>query len=207
MGVRLARDDVRPDHSHGIAFALGFVFHPFVLGVLSLAAILRLEQLSGRAFLSWMGVLSALIIVPLAAVISLAKRQGKYTYQREMRTPIYLVGWLGMLTGSALVYFFEGPRRIAACLAALVVWAPVQLLINRYYTKVSNHAGVSMGCMLGLFWLGVLDSPLLQGAALLVVVLTGWARMTTKDHTPAQIVLGWLVAIASISGTFPAFFS
>ena len=77
------------------------------------------------------------------------------------------------------------------------------MVINTYVTKVSTHVAVAAGCATGLLLLGKLDSLLLQLAALTIVGLIIWARVTTRNHTVAQVLLGLLVGTGSVLGVFP----
>jgi len=196
--------DLIPDNSNKIAYALGYIFHPFVLGVVGIAAVLSQEKLTFSEAASWLITLSLILIVPLVSMIQYLKRQEKYTYQRHSRTPFYLTGWLAMLTCMGLVIWRDLPQ-LAACFASLLLWVPLQVIINRTWTKVSAHSAVSVGFTLGLGWLGIIHTPWLYAGAAALVLLTAWARIMTRNHTLIQVVLGWIVAALSILLTFPLF--
>ena len=182
---------------------LGIFFHLFVISFVTLMGVL--ENLRLLEALRWVALLLSILIIPALVLIYRARQRGKYTYQREMRTPIYIVGWFSVLVCFAIIYLANGPERLMACFAALTVWLPLQMGINGYFTKISTHTGVTAGCVTGLLLFGVLDIPLLQMMALLVVVLTAWARHKTRNHSWQQIIMGWVIASGTVLATFPFF--
>jgi membrane-associated phospholipid phosphatase len=103
----------------------------------------------------------------------------------------------------ALLVIFNAPRILVACFVALVIWAPIQLLINRYVTKISTHAGVVAACSTGLLLAGKLNHPILLALMIVIAVVTLWARVETKNHTVPQVLLGFLVGALAVLVVFP----
>ncbi len=195
------KSDILPDPTNRLAYLLGLLFHPYPVSILTLLVVLRDVPLL-RA-VGWVGLLSAVLIVPLLLLTQWGKRRERYTYQRVARTPLYVSFVLSVLVCLFLIQVLDGPSRLVACFLALLIWLPVQLLINTFYTKISVHAAVTAACSTGLLWFGELDSWLLRGLVLLAVLLTGWARHRTKNHTLQQIGLGWLVGAGAVLVAFP----
>jgi membrane-associated phospholipid phosphatase len=102
-----------------------------------------------------------------------------------------------------LLVVLDAPLKLVACIAALLVWLPLQLIINTHVTKVSTHTAVVTGCMMGLLLLGELNSLLLAAGAVAVVVLTLWARVVTRHHTWQQVAMGILTGAIPVLIVFP----
>lgn len=193
--------DPIPDHSNRLAYWLGRMFHPAVICVPTLALVL-IDEPIGRA-LGWTALVAALVTVPALIAIAVLQRRERYLYQRDVRGPIYLILWLSVIACLGVVWTFQGPVALRICLAALVVWLPLQSAINTYITKISTHTAVAAGCATGLLLLGRLDSMPLQFAMLAILVSVMWARVTTRNHTPGQVLLGLLVGGGSVLVVFP----
>ena len=193
--------DIIPDNTNPIANTIGLLFHPFVVAVVTLPLVLYPLPLT--EVVTWTLVIAALIIGPVAvSVIFLQKRQ-KYTYQRRARGGIYLVGWTSVAVSLLSVILLDGPHILRACMAALLVWVPLQAAINARITKVSTHVAVVTGCVTALFMLGILNQPVSWIAAVFVIAATAWARITTRNHTLTQVALGVFTGMLPVLVTFP----
>lgn len=193
--------DVTPDTSNRVAYWLGRIFHPYLICIPTLIAVL--SEMQAGDILKWTSVIVAILVVPNGILLYFLSRQGKFAYQRKTRTPIYLLGWISLFIAMATFALFDGPRVLFVCLVTLLVWVPVQLFINTTFTKISTHTAVVAGCGMGLFLLGKLNHPLLLGLVIAIALLTAWARVTTKNHTLTQVVLGLLVGGGTVLLIFP----
>lgn len=193
--------DVIPDNSKRIAYAVGLVFHPAVIAVVTLLLLLR--DLSLTQTLMWSSLISGIILIPIFMTIAFLRyRRDRHTYQRKTRGPLYSIAWLSVITCLILILFFEGPRELAVCMATLAVWLPLQLSINHYITKISAHTAVASGCFMALLLLTKLSAALIV-IAILMILLIAWARLRTKNHTPLQVLLGLMVGAGSVLVVFP----
>ena len=192
--------DPIPDHTNRLAYFLGRLFHPMVICIPTL--VLLLNDLPWQNAVLWTVLIAAIVTGPGLITIALLQRQQRYVYQRQTRQPVYLVAWLSVVTCFVIILWLDGPEVLRVCIAALIVWLPLQLFINRHYTKISTHVAVAAGCGSGLWLLGKLDHPLLQFAVLMIIGLTMWARITTRNHTPAQVLLGLIVATGTVLVVF-----
>jgi hypothetical protein len=61
---------------------------------------------------------------------------------------------------------------------------------------------VVTGILTTLFGMGDLDSPLLIGGAVGIVVATAWARVVTGHHSVLQVCLGIGVSIISVAAAY-----
>lgn len=190
-----------PDNSNRLAWLLGLIFHPAIIMLPTLWLILN--DIAYEQAIFWMALISGIILIPGFSVIAFQRRRERYTYQRNSRSPFYMVAWLSVLLCLLLGWGWNAPRVLMSCLAALALWLPIQLLINHYFTKISTHTAVVAGCFTALLLLGKLNDPLLFGVSLGISLLTIWARVVTKNHTLLQVGLGFLVGAGTVLLVFP----
>jgi hypothetical protein len=193
--------DVIPDNRHKLAYRLGLIFHPYVVSVITLFVVL--QDLRFAQAMAWVILLSSVLILPGLLLIQWGKRRQRYVYQRTSRTNLYLAFEASVLACIVLIVAGDGPRRLLACFVALLIWLPMQLIVNTYYTKISVHAAVTAACGTGLLLFGILDTWLFKLLVLVIILATGWARHKTRNHTVQQIILGWLVGASAVLIAFP----
>lgn len=174
--------DPIPVTDNRLAYWVGLVFHPAVICVPTL--FLVLNDYPPLEMVTWTGLTAAIVTFPGLITILLMEKRQRYIYRRENRLPVYLIIWLSIVTGLAVLHWKNGPTPLFICMATLLVWLPVQLLINSYFTKVSTHVAVAAGCVTGLMILGKLDTLLLQIIAMGIVLLLIWARIKTQNPQP-----------------------
>ncbi|MEZ4667749.1 MAG: hypothetical protein R3E39_07510 [Anaerolineae bacterium] len=194
-------NDIRPTYQNRIATAISLLFHPAVVGVPTLLAILN--EMSFTEILGWTVLILGILLIPNVILQLILQRRGRFIYQRDTRKPLYIVGWLSVLICLVILIFLNAPRVLVACLIALLVWIPAQLIINQVLTKISIHTAVISGCLTGLLVLGKLDTPFLKVLAVIILISTAWARMETKNHTLPQVALGALVGSLPVLIVFP----
>lgn len=197
----MTHTDRIPDTSNRFAFLVGRVFHPYLVAVIALLAVL--SNLTLVEALGWSALVFAMVLLPGILTVAYLRRQDKRIYQRKTRGPVYIVVLVSILICLVVLTLWDAPEVLVACIATLAVWLPLQLLINTFVTKISTHIAVLAGCLTALWYLDIINTPLLIAAALVALVLTMWSRMTTKDHTLAQVVLGLLVGAGSVLAAFP----
>jgi hypothetical protein len=192
--------DPAPHNRNRIGYWLGFVFHPFTIFVPALFVVLK--DVEPLEMVGWIAFLAVVIVVPALGIIQFARQRGRYTYQRGMRHPLYLVFWLSMLFCVGLASILNAPHRLIFALLTLCVWGPLQYLINARLTKISAHVGVITGILMTLFLMGDLNTIPLVAGAVGVVGVTAWARVVTGHHTPLQVGLGAVVSVAAVIVAF-----
>jgi hypothetical protein len=194
--------DVTPDNTNKLAYLMGRIFHPYLICIPTV--LILLGDLPFGEMVKWMLLVLSFVLIPIMlASAYMVVQHHRHIYQRSTRGPIYLVFFLSVLTCLALLILFNAPRILIACFVTLVIWAPIQLLINRYVTKISTHAGVVAACCTGLLLAGKLNHPLLVAFLVLIVVVTMWSRVETKNHSVPQVLLGFLVGASSVLIVFP----
>lgn len=179
------------------ALWLSRIFHPFLITIPTLVLAIYLTGSSLSAAAVWTAVTVGVVIMPAFLFIAYHVRTARfsdwYVSVREQRHALYLLGGVCLLLLLAILFYFDAPRIIQACLFAAVLANTVSALVNRI-TKISVHATTMAGCSAVLFTV----SPPLGVAMGVMTLIVGWARMQLKQHTAGQIVLGWVTALASV---------
>lgn len=194
--------DTVPDNSKHIAYFIGLGLHPTPIAIGTL--LILLWELPLADTILWTALVASVVLIPIFATTAYLQRQNSHTYQRFSRKPIYLVAWIDAAICLVLILIFNGPTILGICMATLLVWLPLQLGINQFVTKISIHMGVASGCFAALWLTGKLIPPLIL-ICLVFLILLGWARIQTKNHTVEQVVLGCIVGIGSVLLVFPFF--
>lgn len=199
MSHQVMTDPV-PHNGNRLGYWLGMIFHPFTVFIPALVVVLK--DTEPVVAVGWVMFIAVIILVPALTLIHLARRKGRYTYQRGMRHPLYGVFWASMILCVGLAVTLDAPERLVFSLLALVVWVPLQAVINARLTKISAHTAVVTGILTALFLMGDLDSPLLVGGAVGIVFATAWARVVTGHHSLVQVSLGIVVSAVSVGIAF-----
>lgn len=190
-----------PDNSHRLAHRVGQVLHPYLIPIPTL--LLVLNDYPPGEVLAWSLLVLVLVLLPGIGLAYVFERKGKPIYRRHNRGPIYGVGWVSVLVCVLVLLAFDAPRVLIASVGTLAVWLPVQMLVNAAFTKISTHMAVIAGCFVGIWYLDKVETIWLATVMVALIVLTGWARIVTKNHTPLQVVLGVVVGAGSVLVAFP----
>jgi hypothetical protein len=155
----------------------------------------------GRAGIGW-GLLAALFTAVLPTLfISYGVRHGRWSDRNVgARRPRLLV--LAFITASVaagliLLLVLGAPPLLTGYLAFMLASVAVLAVITTVW-KISIHCAVASG---SVTILALTYGPLVLGGYLLVGVL-GWARVTVKDHTVAQVVAGSVLGAAAAAGAY-----
>jgi len=194
-------NDPVPDHSNRLAVLIGRVLHPYILPLPT--TLIMLNDLPILNALGWMALTTSLILLPSLAFVTYIRRKGGELYRRRTRGPIYIFGWLCVLLCLAVISLLGAPPVLIASVGALAVWVPLQWAINTWVTKISGHAAVAAGCLATLLLAGKVSSPLSLVILLILVAITIWARVITRNHTMSQVVLGVIVGSLPVLLVFP----
>ncbi len=136
--------------------------------------------------------------VPYAAILIGVRRGGigdHHVSAREQRPRILAIGVISVALGLVVLRWLDAPRALFALLAAMGTGGVVSLAISTFW-KISMHAASAAGTVACLailvsrWWLWALP----------VIALTGWARVTLHDHTPAQVIIGAIVGAVVAAG-------
>lgn len=197
------RRGAAPGRGYALARTISQVLHPVVLGIVSIVIVGLLGVEPLRVGALWALVCTGLQIVPPMLFFTVRLRQGAYSDDdvsvRSQRNELYLFGLANVFAGLLILRLTGAPLPFQAILAAgglinLTAW-----LINLSW-KISVHAA-SMGSAATL---GALYSEPLGLVLWLCALGLGWARVRTRNHTPAQVIAGLALAAACVLATFTA---
>ena len=133
------------------------------------------------------------------ALVLIGVRRGLLTdhhiSRREQRPRIMAIALASAVAGLVVLRWLDAPRALFALLAAMVAGVAVALAVTSFW-KISIHAASAAGTVACLailvspWWLVLVPS----------VVLTGWARVEIRDHTPIQVTVGAIVGAVVAAG-------
>lgn len=180
-----------------LAQAISVIVHPVAFPLLTLAAIAFTETSSIRSSLIVCLIALALTTAPVAALVGFQVARGHWTdldvSVRQQRYALYPIGLICALLMVAALAYVSAPHGAIAAAIAMTLANGVDGVINFAY-KVSAHATAAAACA-ALLWLFV---PGWGAPAALAAALVGWSRVELGRHTTGQVLLGWLVGVASV---------
>jgi len=118
---------------------------------------------------------------------------------RAQRPRILLAAIASTLILLALLAVFRAPRELSALVVACVAGLTTTLFISLFW-KISIHVAVVAGAIVIL----VLVLGWQLATLLPLVALTAWARVTVKDHSPAQVIAGGILGAVVAGVVFTA---
>jgi membrane-associated phospholipid phosphatase len=203
LSAEALRRGAMPGRGYAVARVISQVLHPVILGVVSIF-IVSLLGVAPRAGIVWALVCSFLQVVPPTLFFTWRLRQGAYTDDdvsvRSQRNELYLFGIGNLAVGLLILWLLQAPTPILAMITAAILISVTAWLINLAW-KISVHAS-SMGSTATLA--AIYSTPL--GVLFWVcAVALGWARVRTRNHTPAQVVAGIALATVCVLATFRAY--
>jgi len=132
-------------------------------------------------------------------LVLIGVRRGQLTdhhvSRREQRPRMMAITLASVAVGLLVLRWLDAPRALFALMAAMVAGLVVALAITSYW-KISIHAAAAAGTVASLVMLVSVWWLLLVP----LVVLTGWARVVIRDHTPAQVSVGAIVGAVVAAG-------
>jgi len=112
-----------------------------------------------------------------------------YVSNREKRTPIFLIAIANYSVASIIFLGTNTKIMFLLALGSLLV-SLISMAVNLFW-KVSIHcAGVTGPIFALIFVFGISALPLTS-----IVGLVGWSRITLKNHTFAQTLVGTLISL------------
>jgi membrane-associated phospholipid phosphatase len=190
---------------YGRGYALGRVisqiFHPILLNIASFLIVGYASLSTHASGLRWAGICILALILPPTAFYYLRLRQGVYSDEdisvREQRNELYMFGFIWVLIATAGLGLAGAPRPYLALMISAMALGVIGGVVNLFW-KISAHgtAIAATATVALLYWrpLGVV----LWACA----VLLGWARVRTHNHTPMQVLAGFISATAVILVVF-----
>jgi membrane-associated phospholipid phosphatase len=189
----------------GRGYALGRVlsqiFHPILLNIASFLIVGYASLATLASGLRWAGICILTLILPPTAFYYTRLRQGVYSDEdisvREQRNELYLFGFTWVLIATAGLGLVGAPRPFLALMISALTLGLIGGFVNLFW-KISAHAtAIASVATIGLIYWRPLGIALWACA-----VLVGWARVRTNNHTPLQVLAGFVSAAAVILAVF-----
>lgn len=196
--------DTAPGRSYALARLISQVFHPMILSVVSFLIVGLYAMPRWFVGLGWALFGIILQVIPPTVFFCIRLRQGAYSDEdvsvRQQRNELYFFSLLTLITGLGVLWWLQAPLPFLALLCSALLLAMLGWAIN-YVWKISVHASSAASCAaIGLMY----DQSL--GLFLgICALLVGWSRVRTRNHTPLQVLAGFLVATVGVWGVFAAF--
>jgi membrane-associated phospholipid phosphatase len=184
-----------------VAEVVSLIFHPLLVVIPTLVIAMYQTGTNLAQAVLWTLLAVFIVNVPMALLLVYGVRSGRYTdasvSMREQRTSIYAVGGVCLVILLLVLIYGGAPRIFTACLVSAVLATLLGYIINRF-TKLSLHSAAMAGCIAVLLW----TAPLIGVIMAVFAPLVGWARIRLKHHTPAQILIGWMVSTICVFVVF-----
>jgi len=195
---------MKTDIRQQIADLISNIVNPFVICI-AIIVLVSFESVTGTFdAIRWSLIMTGLTVLPILIGLIYLVRRGKvnriFTDIRQQRTIVYIIGTVCVAIGCAILYFSSAPKMLVAAFISGLAGALIFMMINLKW-KISLHTGAisALGAILSILygWIGVLS--------LLVVTLTGWARVETNHHTTTQVIGGAIMSFTIIFVVFRLF--
>ena len=177
------------------------VFHPVLINILTFVVIGCYGLANPAAGLAWSGLCVLVAVLPPTLFYVVRRRQGAYADEdvsiRQQRNELYLVGFVWALIATVALVALGLPRPHLAIMLTVLALGVIGGTINLFW-KISVHsASIASLAMIALLY------SLSLGVALWVCALiVGWARVRTSNHTPLQVLAGFLCAALVVLAVF-----
>jgi membrane-associated phospholipid phosphatase len=138
---------------------------------------------------------------PAAMLYFYRRKRGEYSdadvSRRQDRNELYLLGACAIFVSVLLLQWLNAPRSLEALAIGTLALGISCGLVNMFW-KISMHAATIAACatITSLYAVPI-------GAVMWVCALAvGWARVKTQNHTPMQVVAGFVAAAIAMFTSF-----
>lgn len=191
---------VRQDMAYRVGRWLSQVFHPITNGICSFLVVGALadEFAEGRLRgVGWALASIALLVLPPTIYFYFRLFRGHYSdddiSDRGQRNGLYFFSLGSVLLATVALYALSVPTIFLRLIGASIGILVLCMLIN-FVWKVSVHSA----SIATLATLSTVLRPWLGLMLWIAAIALGWARIRTGNHTVAQVIAGWSIAIISI---------
>jgi membrane-associated phospholipid phosphatase len=173
--------------------------NPFVVSFLTIVLLVWYTSASPAAAFKWAAVALALTVIPVFIFIVYQVRRKKldsiFPEGQGQRRIIYVMAGALTAIGYGVMWYFDAPKLLTVSFCAGLAAVLIFMVINIYW-KISLHtAFVSASAVVITLIFGA------KAAWVFVFLpLVGWSRLELKLHTPAQVVVGAVLAAAIVTG-------
>lgn len=198
------RRGANPGPGYALARALSQIFHPVILSVVSVLVVGLLGVEPRMRGLAWGMLCIAIQVVPVMTFFTIRLRQGAYSDEdvsvRTQRNELYLFSMGSVIVGTFILALFHAPSPFLAMFVSAALINLLCFLINLFW-KISVHSAGIGSCAT----LAALYSEPVGLVLWLCALALGWARVRTRNHTPAQVLGGLTLSCICVLLTFMAF--
>lgn len=166
-----------------------------------LVGVMLLAQPLLTSGVTWLQAVTAAVFtvgLPFALVLVL-KHRGAVTDHhvsvREHRAPILVAAAVSLGLGALLLMFLNAPAELFGEIGGVFIGLVLCLLANLVW-KLSVHSAVAAYVALALLVPVPVVGPVL---ALLLAAAVGWSRVKLSDHTPAQVLAGYVAGCVAFT--------
>lgn len=187
--------------SLGVARLLSIAFNPMFVGIAAYLVVGYFAPIDGGNGLAWAGLSVLLQVLPPLVFYVVQLRRGAFSDMdvsvRHERNQMFLFGSVSVLLAIAALVALGVPRPLLALAVGTLAIGIVCGMINLTW-KISMHAaGMGSLATVALMYAGSLGLALWAVAA-----AVGWARVRTRNHTPLQVLAGFLASAVIMALTF-----
>jgi hypothetical protein len=177
------------------------IINPFLTSFIVIVLLaFRGTDSTGEA-LKWAAIALAFSVLPLLVavyyLVRLKKLDGFYANPRRQRVGVYLLASAVGAAGYVTLWRLGAPVLLVALFAAGLASIVVFMVINMLW-KISLHAAFMTGAAAVLI---IVYGGAAAWTVLLIPVVT-WARVTLKQHSPAQAGLGAILSAGIVTLIF-----
>ena len=187
-----------------IAKLTSATLNPFLVSLVMIVLLSFKSTSSTFDALKWSLILIAFSILPVfSAIVYLVRRQrldGIFINARKQRNNIYLLASVCAVVGFLVLSYLEAPLILRATFVAGLSMVVIFMCINLLW-KISVHtAFVTASITILIILYGAIGA-----VATALLPLMAWARIELKRHSPAQVVIGSLLAALIVVVVFYLF--
>lgn len=207
-------DRLAQGHPSRLADAISAITHPgWVVTALTIYVALRAPGMAAWSPALAMGWAAVVVVfcagLPFAVLLVLVWRgivSDRHLLQREQRTLPSAIALGSVLFAVALLATLGAPRPLLALVAAMLAGL-LSITVATSFTKASVHLGVVCGAAAIVAHVesersGTPISWLPAVAAVVVVLVVGWARVSTGRHSLLQVVVGGTLGALSAGAAY-----
>lgn len=189
------------DKGTSFARAVSFVLHPISMGVISFLLVGTLGVRPFAAGIAWAMFFIFVVVAVPTAFYFIRMSQGKYSNSdiaiRQERYELYFFNTAFLLIMILILRYFTVPRPFVALLCSLFTLLVACMTIN-FFWKISVHSlAAAMAATIAVVFIHKV-----WPICIALLVLLGWARIRTHNHTLMQVLAGYLLSIIAIAGVF-----
>ncbi|GEM_PF-1262292 len=192
-----------------VARGISKLLHPFIVLAVAVAIVAAEVSPSFAVWAKWtMAALIPAYLFPLAymqtKLVIVTRSTGAQmtlrSFFRERPNELLLIACLFALPNILLLYSLSSPNALTATMVSVGLTALMVSLANRIY-RVSIHLSMIISLAIPLMVIARI-SPLLIAS---IILLLGLARYYLGEHTPVQLLAGFLLGLVVTTGVFYCF--